>query len=207
MVNILKAGKKYIFSDYFELSNPTKEVVAEFGYTYKFEELNLPKFTQVTPTLTGLRHNYIKKLPFISLISETAKREFYIVSLLLELLDYLLFEINVEYPLDAGENLSGNIDYFLISTHNLIIVEAKKGDLERGFTQLAMELIALDKYIANSQLNLYGAITLGDVWRFGMLERTTHTLKKDINAYALLSDLAAILLGILEIGTLQCPKT
>jgi len=36
-------------------------------------------------------------------------------------------------------------------TSNVIILEAKNGDLERGFNQLAVELIALDKYIESDQ--------------------------------------------------------
>jgi len=39
MGKILKKDKKYIFSDYFELNNPTKEIIEEFEYQYRFEEL------------------------------------------------------------------------------------------------------------------------------------------------------------------------
>jgi hypothetical protein len=31
MSTILKEDKKYTFSDYFELNNPTKEIIEEFG--------------------------------------------------------------------------------------------------------------------------------------------------------------------------------
>jgi len=107
-----------------------------------------------------------------------AKRAFYISPLLLELLEYIPAEIDVEYPLDAGENLSGYLDYMIKFTSNIIILEAKKGDLERGFNQFAVELIALDKYLESEQELLYGAITLGDVWRFGVLERSNKLLKR-----------------------------
>ncbi|RKZ74232.1 MAG: hypothetical protein DRR19_30280 [Candidatus Parabeggiatoa sp. nov. 1] len=201
MGKILKAGKKYTFSDYFELNNPTREIIEEFGYKYNFEELVLPKTSKAINHLDRLRQTYIKKLPLISLTSETAKRQFYISPLLLELLEYIRAEINVEYPLDAGENLSGNIDYLLKFTNNFIIIEAKKGDLEKGFNQLAVELIALDRVIETKQETLYGAVTLGDVWIFGALERQSKLLKKDMNAYTILSDLEnliLILIGILE---------
>ena len=198
---VLKKDKKYTFSDYFELNYPTRDVLEEFGYAYRFEELVLPRSSQEMPYMDSLRQTYVRKLPYISLTSETAKREFYISPLLLELLNYVHTEIDVEYPLDAGENLSGTIDYFLKYTNNVIIIEAKKGDLERGFTQLAVELIALDKHLETNQELLYGAVTLGDVWRFGVLERTTKILRKDMNAYGLLPDLErilSILIGILE---------
>lgn len=201
MGKILKDGKTYTFSDYFEFNNPTKEILDELGYHYRFEELELPGSSQAPFHVEALRHTYITKLPFISLTSEAARREFYISPLLLELLNYIEAEIDVEYPLDAGENLRGTIDYFITFTNNLVIIEAKKGDLEKGFTQLAVELIALDRFLETPQPRLYGAVTLGDVWRFGVLERKSKILKKDMNAYTLLSDLdeiLSILIGILE---------
>ena len=202
MSTILKKDKKYTFSDYFELNNPTKEIIEEFGYKYSFEILKLPKSSKDIGNLERLKQTYIKKLPLISLNSEMAKREFYISPLLLELLEYIQAQINIEYPLNGGENLSGNIDYLIKFTNNIIILEAKKGDLERGFNQLAVELIALDKSLENEQELLYGAITLGDVWRFGVLERKNKVIKKDMEAYTLISDLndiILILIGILEV--------
>jgi len=42
---ILEEGKSYTFSDYFELSNPTKEIVAEFGYQFRLKKIDLPVHT------------------------------------------------------------------------------------------------------------------------------------------------------------------
>lgn len=202
MSKVLKQGKKYTFSDYFELNNPTREIIEEFGYAYSFEQLALPKSSRELKSLDELRKTYTQKLPLISLTSEAAKREFYIAPLLLELLNHIRAEIDVEYPLDAGENLSGTIDYLIKFINNIIIIEAKKGDLEKGFNQLAVELIAVDKATEIKQKILYGAVTLGDVWRFGLLDRQEKMVKKDMNAYTLLPDLQeilSILIGILEI--------
>ncbi len=201
MGNILKAGKTYTFSDYFNLNHPTKEIIAEFGYLYSFAALELPKSSKLLNSLDRLRDTYIKKLPFISLTSEAAKREFYIAPLLLEILDYIQIDINVEYPLEAGENLTGTLDYLLKSMNSFVIIEAKKGDLEKGFNQLAIELIALDKTLEIPQQHLYGVVTLGDIWRFGVLERNEKRLQKDMNVYRLpadLEELLLVLLGILE---------
>lgn len=199
--SVLKKDKKYTFSDYFELNNPIREILEEFGYEYRFETLELPKTTRQIGSLEKLLQTYVNKLPFISLHSEAAKREFYISPLLLELLDYLHAEINVEYPLDAGENLTGTVDYFIQYSGTIVIIEAKKGDMEKGFNQLAIELIAMDKCVENAQNVLYGAVTLGDIWRFGTLQRAEKVLKKDMNAYIIPSDLEtllSLLLGILE---------
>jgi hypothetical protein len=202
MGKILKTDKKYTFSDYFELNYPTKELLQTFGYQYQFEALVLPKTSKKINNIEKLRQTYVNKCPLISLTSETAKRAFYIAPLLLELLDYILAEINVEYPLDAGDNLSGTLDYLIKFKNNLIIIEAKKGDLEKGFNQLAVELIALASLIETEQKRLYGVVTLGDVWRFAVLERENQFIKKDMNVYSLFSDLETlmlILIGILEI--------
>lgn len=198
--SIFKKDKAYRFSDYFELIYPTKEIIEAFGYHYTFEEIALPETSIEKHSLDKLRDTYLKKLPRISLNSEAARREFYIAPLLLELLDEIAAEINVEYPLEVEENLSGTLDYFVRYQDNLVIIEAKKGDLEKGFNQLAVELIALDKFLDRPSEVLYGVVTLGDIWRFGVLKRQEKLLKKDMNAYVLpanLDKLFSILLGIL----------
>jgi len=203
MPSVLKEGKKYTFSDYFDLNYSTRDILESLGYGYRFEELNLPTSSRNFEHLSQLRDTYTRKLPLISLTSEAAKRAFYISPLLLELLEYIQAEIDVEYPVDAGENLSGTIDYWLKFAGNVVIIEAKKGDLERGFNQLAAELVALDQMLPTDPAPLYGAVTLGDVWRFGQLDRQQKILTKDINALTLLSDLQALLatlIGILERG-------
>jgi hypothetical protein len=85
-------------------------------------------------------------LPRISLTSEAAKREMLIAPIILELLDYVELDVDIEYPVYVNERLKGNIDYFIHSVENFIVAEAKKSDLERGFSQLAVELIAMEQY-------------------------------------------------------------
>ena len=61
MGNILKAGKTYTFSDYFNLNHPTKEIIAEFGYLYSFATLELPKSSKQLNSLDRLRDTFIAK--------------------------------------------------------------------------------------------------------------------------------------------------
>ncbi len=71
---------------------------------------------------------------------------------------------------------------------------------ERQRLQLSLELIVL-AMLEQSPEVLYGVLTIGEVWVFGKLERSTHTIVRDIGSYALLDDLAElvrILVGILE---------
>lgn len=197
---ILIANKSYTFSDFFNLANSIHEIVAEFGYQFHLQKLDLPKAQLPEGALTELQNNFYRKLPHISLNSEMAKREFFVSPLLFALLDHADFHIDVEYPLYVNDYLRGTIDYFIQSTQNLIVIEAKNADLERGFTQLAVELIAVDQHLAHDNPILYGAITVGDIWRFGILTRQTKVILRDIDAFVVPTDLHSlfsILVGIL----------
>ena len=57
----------------------------------------------------------------------------------------------LEYPIDINDKLNGWLDYLIRSQQEIVVIEAKKGDLEKGFTQLAAEMIALDYYEDDEQ--------------------------------------------------------
>jgi hypothetical protein len=81
------------------------------------------------------------------------------------------------------------------------VVEAKKADMEKGFTQLAVELIAMDQFIDATSDFRYGAITVGDLWRFGKLDRQQKRILKDIDSFRVPLDLEGlfqVLVGILK---------
>ena len=65
--------------------------------------------------------------------------------------------------------------------------------MARGFTQLAVELIALDQWTNDTAPILYGAVTTGDTWKFGTFHRQERRVSKDINTYAIPNDLDRIL--------------
>jgi hypothetical protein len=199
-VILWEEGASYTFSDYFRLSNPIREILAKLGYGFQMRNLDLPRRPLPVGALDGLRTTFYRKLPFISLNSEAAKREFFIAPVLLELLDYVEFSIDLEYSIEVDDRLHGTLDYLLRSTQNLIVVEAKNADLERGFNQLAVELIAVSETLDRASRYIYGAVTMGNVWQFGVLDREERSIAKDINAYTVptdLEDLFAILFAIL----------
>ena len=196
---ILLAGKSYTFSDYFELNFSTEELLAEFGYELKIEPLDLPK-GRIEP-LTHLQKAITRRLPRVPLRSETARREFYVSPLLLELLDRVDFRLDIEYTVNVSNRLKGTVDYLLRADHNLMVIEAKNADMERGFTQLAVEMIAVSEYLADIPEPIYGAITTGDLWRFGILKPSESVIYKDVNSFLIpqnLDELAAILAGVLS---------
>lgn len=66
-------------------------------------------------------------------------------------------------------------------------------------TYLAVELIALSQ--VEEQSVLYGAVTIGDAWRFGKLDVKQHHITQDITLYRVPDDLTLlmpILMGILS---------
>lgn len=51
--------------------------------------------------------------------------------------------------------LKGTLDYYFQAS-NLLVIEAKRDNLDNGFTQLAAELIALDQWTDQDVALLYG---------------------------------------------------
>ncbi len=201
---IFKEGKKYTFKDYFEMNHPTEEIVEALGYAFVIRDIQFPQAQVIEPQrLVALRNSYYDILPKIMMTSEMAKREVMIGPVLQELIRGIDGKLYIEYPLDIDDKLSGFIDYFLRSTHAVVIVEAKRGDLDRGFNQLAAELIAVDRdEDAEAFPVLYGAITIGEVWRFATLERAQKHIVKGIHTLRFpedLEEIAMILGGILSL--------
>lgn len=200
--SIFVEGKRYSFSDYFNMGYPSEEIIAELGYHLELEAIHFSQDVPINPQIVEkLKTFYYQLLPKITLNSESAKREFMIAPLLHTIMLEIDAKLNIEYPIDVNAKLNGIIDYLIRSTEELIIIEAKKGDLDRGFNQLAAEMIALDQYEENHiSPHLYGAITIGEVWRFSILKRSEKKLIKDINLFRFpqdTQDILAIVLGIL----------
>jgi len=201
--SIFKKNKKYTFSDYFEMNHPTKEIAAEFGYSFAFEVIQLPKYSDYDKDFVKtLQETYYTILPKINLNSEIAKREFLVAPLLLEIARTSDITINIEYSLNVNDKLSGLLDYFLVTNQDLIIIEAKKKDIDNDFNQLVAELIALDKLEDNENIEyIYGAVTLGDIWKFGILDRKNKHIIKNIHSHTIPEDTGevfSILMGILH---------
>ncbi|MDM8521517.1 hypothetical protein QUF64_15835 [Anaerolineales bacterium HSG6] len=149
----------------------------------------------------GLKEKLETHLRFVQLTSEVARREVLVGPILFEVAAFLEATVDIEYPLHVNEQLKGKVDYYVKQTGNLLIVEAKNDDFGRGLTQLAVELIALDKWIDQDERPLHGIITIGDAWRFCILDRQTKLITQDIRIYTVpydLHELLQILIALLE---------
>lgn len=206
-IKILQEDQSYTFRYYFELPYETDDILAEFDYSLSLSHLSLPKTTRELERIPELKQRIDDVLPFISLSNETARRETLVSPIMLEVIRYCHCKMRIEYPLNVNNWLKGNLDYLLRSRstpeepsqNNLLVIEAKKDDLTRGFTQLAVELIALS-HIEERNI-LYGAVTIGDVWRFGKLDRDRKQITQDLNLFKIPDDLdplIRVIVGILE---------
>lgn len=199
-MKLLQPNAEYTFRSYFELPQDTDEVLAGFDYKLVRKYLDLPKTGRKLAKLAELKQNIEAILPLVSLSSETAKREI-LVAPVLSLVTITCQQIlRIEYPLKVNNLLEGNLDYLLRGANSLIVIEAKQDDMTRGFTQLAVEMIALSLINDNFGM-IYGAVTMGTLWTFGILEESSKTIFQDILSYRVPSDLeelVRVLVGILE---------
>lgn len=188
------------FTDYFKLNLDIEDVTAYFGYTFQSSYVELPRTLQPIPWVADLRERIQTSLPYISLTSEIARREFLIAPVLLDMARYTQAKIKVEFLLDVSDKLRGSVDYFIQARHTLLVIEAKNADLQRGFTQLTAELIALDQWLETTPATLYGAVSIGNIWQFGLLNPTEKRVTQDLNLYRVpadLEDLLRILVAII----------
>jgi hypothetical protein len=191
--SILAGQTQLTFNDYFKLNLDIEYILAHFGYTFRSENVVLPRSTAEVPWYSDLHHRMQASLPFISLTSEAARREFLIAPILIDLARFNQVKVKVEFPLEVTPQLKGTIDYFIQSSHDFLVIEAKNADLQRGFTQLATELIAIDKWTESDVATLYGAVSIGNVWQFGTLDRASKVVTQDLNLFRVPADLHELL--------------
>ncbi len=178
-----------------------KEVKKAFGIT-----LVNSQFSQAaTPVIPN---NWLKDLfqesveLAITLSTEKARSEFIIAPLLFELRKSLAPHIGLfsgtDFTVAPDEGLNGVCDFLLtrsqeesgneivITAPAIIIIEAKKGDLNAGLGQCAAEMVAAQRFndeAGEAIENIYGAVTTGTQWQF--LKLTGHELNIDMTEYAL----------------------
>ncbi len=205
-MSLLDPAQSYTFSKYFELRFESGELAEELGYTLRRQEIRFLPFEGELPFLMDLKRRIQGVLPYVALTSELAKREILIAPVVTELIRFTQAELRIEYPLKISNYLQGSLDYLLRmgSSHALLVIEAKRDDVESGFTQLLAELVAIDQWEKAPQSTLLvGAVSTGNLWQFGTLNRTTKQFTQGLNAYLVPSDLdplMRVLVSILKDG-------
>ncbi|MEH2362006.1 hypothetical protein [Nostoc sp.] len=197
---ILQVGESYTFSQYFELPFTIDDILAELNCTIERKNLTLPESSEIVD-IQFLQQQLCRNLSHIDLVNETTRREALISPILFEVCDLTNQRLNIEYSIAVNNYLKGTLDYYIAAPQNLLIIEAKQSDLVRGFTQLAVELIALDQWTKSTSELLYGAVTTGEDWRFGVYHRANRQVTQDQKRYQVPEDLSVlvkIIVGIIS---------
>lgn len=195
-IPILQPGQSYTFRQYFELPFESDDILAELGYSLERVELALTRYSGKLDRLEESQRRIRENLQYASLSSEQARRELLVAPIITDLCYYTHSQLRIEYPLVVNDWLKGNLDYLVRANTMFLVVEAKNDDLTRGFTQLSAELIALEQWSSLGENSgkdtgpsiLYGAVTTGDVWKFGQLHRNKKCIVQDINLYKIPGD-------------------
>ncbi len=198
---IINPEQSYTFSDYFRLRVRTEEVLEYFGYSKQNEQMDLSLFGGEIPQLQSLADKINEVLIHISLENEITRREFLLAPIMFEVRHLTHAKLNSEYWIEINNQLKGPLDYYLKRENELLVVEAKNADLTRAFTQLAVELVAVDMASETDKNIIYGAVSTGQGWQFGKLNRAEKKFYQDIKTYTVpsnLEEIVRILVGILE---------
>jgi hypothetical protein len=206
---ILKADETYTFRKYFDLKFDISDILQELEVSFATAEISLPINTGKIEGLVELQNRLHKGMRRVGLTSEAARREVLIAPILIEVAEIAEATIKIEYNIEVNQYLCGDLDYYLRSAqvgssrlqYQLLVVEAKRADLTRGFTQMAVELIALDSWSESDRPIFYGAVTTGDIWQFGSFDRQKRLITQDLMLYRSPTDLELlmqILVGILS---------
>jgi hypothetical protein len=146
--------------------------------------------------------------------TEKARSEFIVAPILLELWQLRNRKIGllsgVDFSIDESIGLNGACDYIItgnpeqlyVRSPVLVVVEAKNEDLKKGYAQCIAALVAAWKFNEREDTpksRMYGAVTIGELWRFIELHETKVCI--DSRSYHIdrLPKIMGILLKITEL--------
>jgi hypothetical protein len=194
MATLLDPQQSYTFSKIFDLRPELDRLVTELGYDLRRVPLALPAYTGELDRLENLTQRLEEILPYVNLANEATRREVLISPIVMEVVHYTRAQLRIEYPVKVSNQLQGYVDYLLRTQNHLIVIEAKQEDMTNGFTQLAMEMIALDQWSElPDQPEIIGAVTTGNLWQFGRLNRSSKIIEQGLNSYRVIEDLEQLL--------------
>ena len=194
---ILNPDESYTFARYADLPYERDDILADLGCTISSQRLSLPAYSGELE-LQELGDRLNAAFQFTTISSEQARREFLIAPILSAICQRTQQKVRVEYPISINSWLKGTFDYYFQSS-NLLIIEAKRENLYTGFTQLGAELIALDQWTESETPILYGAVSTGQIWQFGLFQRETHHLIEDLTLYRIPEELDPLIRILIEI--------
>jgi hypothetical protein len=194
MAKLLDPQQSYTFCQIFELRLELDRLVNELGYLLLRIPLTLPVYTGALNRLDNFYQCLEEILPYVNLANEATRREVLISPVVMEVVYYTQAQLLIEYPMKVSDQLQGYVDYTIAHPKHLIVIEAKQEDMTNGFTQLAIEMIALDQWSEMpNQQQIIGAVTTGNLWQFGRLDRSSKLIEQGLNSYRVTEDLEPLL--------------
>jgi hypothetical protein len=127
--------------------------------------------------------------------SEKARSELLIAPILLEVSRHLSHKVSLfsgeDFTVDASRGLNGSCDFLIsrsaqqleIEAPVIIIVEAKKVDLNSGLGQCLAEMVAAQEFNRSQPSIVYGCVTTGTGWKFLMLDGAIASI--DVTEYSI----------------------
>lgn len=173
-----------------------RKVKQSFGLTAVEGDRFLPEVEPIAPSpiLAGLLEDTVPWA--IAVGTEKAKSELIIAPALLEVKRLLNHQISVfsgtDFTVDIAAGLNGVCDFlisrspeqFEIEAPAVVLVEAKRDNINSGLGQCIAEMVAAQRFNEannNPIPTIYGSVTSGTAWRFMKLEGQIVTI--DVRDY------------------------
>ncbi|NEO27135.1 MAG: hypothetical protein F6K03_09635 [Kamptonema sp. SIO4C4] len=169
-----------------------RKVKQQFGLQTVEGVQFLPKIEPISPSPL-LAEFLAESVPLaLATGSEKARSELIISPVLLEVRKLLNREVSLfsgaEFNVDVSTGLSGLCDFLLsqspeqleIEAPAVIIIEAKKADLNTGIGQCIAEMVAAQRFNEMNQQEIpviYGSVSNGTAWRFLELKEKIVTIE------------------------------
>jgi hypothetical protein len=153
-----------------------------FGVTVR-DQLSFEEIGDLAPS-PWLRESLENGIQ-LSRVSEKARGEFIVAPILIECRERMQRRISVfsgvALNVDAEQGLNGECDFILARTPStaalqaplMVIVEAKKQDIDEGIGQCAAQVLGACRYNEREGIlapYLYGCVTNGEMWQFLKLQ-------------------------------------
>jgi hypothetical protein len=173
-----------------------------------------PLFAQFQPVEpTDWLRDTLQKGRSIALFSEKSRSEFIVAPILLSCQEMIKDECcvysGIRLDVDAEKGLRGECDFIVARTSPtptlqaplLIVVEAKKNDIEEGLGQCAAQMIAARLFNARHKEELdqiYGCVTTGEAWQFLRLRQRELLVDSDRYYISQITTILGILMSLLS---------
>lgn len=168
-----------------------RRIKQDFNLTIVEQATFLPPI-QPQPPSAFLSTFLDKHLPLaLALNTEKARSEMLICPILLEIKDIFQEQISLfsgnDFTVDPSVGLSGLCDFLIsrsseqlfIEAPAVVVVEAKREDLNAGLGECVAEMIAAQRFNEKNNSSvpiIYGTVTTGDRWKFLKLKGQTVTI-------------------------------